>query len=305
MKKKASLLGTLLVLAASLGLVGCQQINARMEIKEANQAYENENYDRALQHYLAAQQIDASFVDLDRLIGYSYIGTFKPEDESPANQKVADKAIAHLLRYLKKRPDDATAREALINLYLNANRTDQAINFFKQHLESKPNDLDAVKSIATLYAKSGNFAESLRWYQRITLLDSRNPEVWYIYGVVLYEKVAKNPDPDQMQNFKYIEEGKVALQKAADLRKDYFEAIVYTNLLFREQAKREIDPIKQQELLAKADEYRNRAVAITRARKAQEAGASGAAPPAPAAGGAAAPAASPAAATNTAAPAVP
>jgi predicted Zn-dependent protease len=268
MKKKASLLGTLLICAASIGSIGCQQLNARMAIKQANEAYEQERYDAALQHYQAAQKIDSSFVDLDRLIGYSYIGQFKPEDDTPANQQVADKGIAHLRRYLKSRPDDTTAREALINLYLNANRNEQAIGFFKEHLERKPADLDAVKSIATLYAKSGNFAESLRWYQRITLLDSSNPEAFYIYGVVLYEKVAKNPEADQALNLQYIEQGKAALARASSLRKDYFEAIVYTNLLYREQAKREMDPIKQLELMAKADEARNRAVAISRARKA-------------------------------------
>jgi hypothetical protein len=267
MKKKASLVGALLVAVASFG---CQQINARMEIKEANRAYTAEQYDTALKHYLAAREIDAGFVDLDRMIGYSYIGTFKPEDNTPQNQKTADRAIEHLKRYLKNRPEDETAREALINLYLNANRTGQAIGFFKEHLARKPNDLDAVKSVATLYAKDGNFAEALNWYEKITLLDSNNAEAFYIYGVVLYEKVAKNPDIDQAKNFQYIEKGKAALEKAAAMRKDYFEAIVYTNLLYREQAKREMDPIKQQELLAKADEYRNRAVAITRARKAAE-----------------------------------
>jgi tetratricopeptide (TPR) repeat protein len=281
MKTKASLFGTLLICAVSIGLFGCRQLNARMEIKEANEAYAKEQYDTALQHYLAAQQIDAGFVDLDRMIGYSYIGTFKPDDDSPPNQKIADRAIAHLRRYLGRRPDDNTAREALVNLYLNANRTDQAIAFFQEHLQRNPNDLDTVKSIATLYAKQGNFPEALKWYQRITLLDSRNPVAHYTYGVVLYEKVAKAPDIDQARNLEYIELGKGALQRAAELQNDYFEAIVYTNLLFREQAKREMDPDKQQQLLAQADEYRNRAVAITRARKAKEGKPAAEATPAP------------------------
>jgi len=38
------------------------------------------------------------------------------------------------------------------------------------------------------------------------------------------------------------------------------------NLLFREQAKRELDPIRQQELIAQADQWRTRAVAINKAK---------------------------------------
>ena len=39
----------------------------------------------------------------------------------------ADTAIVELNKYLKKRPDDRVARDALINMYLNDNRTDEAI----------------------------------------------------------------------------------------------------------------------------------------------------------------------------------
>ncbi|MHB0970912.1 MAG: hypothetical protein ACYC60_14255 [Thermoanaerobaculia bacterium] len=53
------------------------------------------------------------------------------------------------------------------------------------------------------------------------------------------------------------------------MNKDYFEAIVYMNLLYREEAKIETDPIKQQELVAQADVYRNRAMEINRQRKAE------------------------------------
>lgn len=272
MKKSLSLLG-----AAAIGLMGlgCYKIRARMEIREANDFYAREQYNAALKHYEAARKIDPSFPDLDRLIGYSSIGLYKPDDPSPQNEKHADRAIQELQRYLKKRPDDEAAREAMINLLLNANRTSQAIRYFEEYLKAHPADLNAVKSIAQLYAKDGNFAQSLNWYQKITLLDSKNPESFYIYGVVLYEKVSKNTPADEFGNvnvpevMSLIEQCKQALLRATELRPDYFEALVYLNLIYRQQAKFETDPVKQQELMAKADEIRNRAVAISRAKKQQ------------------------------------
>jgi tetratricopeptide (TPR) repeat protein len=267
MKRTLCLLGALTL---SLSLFGCQKIRARNEIKAANDAYEHEDYSAALTHYTAARQIDPSFPDLDRMIGYSQIGLYVPDDKTPKNEAHADAAIAELTRYLKKRPDDRIARDALINMYLNANRTSQAIDYFRNYLNQHPADLDAVKSIATLYAKQGNFNESLNWYQKITLIDSKNPEAFYIFGVVCYEKVHKNPPADDAEKLAIIERGKGALQRAIDLKPDYFESMAYLNLMWREQAlvDAKTDPVKGQQDVAKADEIRNRAIAIIAAKKA-------------------------------------
>lgn len=270
MKKKLCLFAALILL--SLTSAGCQKIEARMAIRDANQAYEHEDYATALKFYTRARKIDSSFPDLDRMIGYSQIGLYVPEDKSPANEKRADAAIAELTRYLKKRPEDRIARDALINMYLNANRLSQAIDYFRNYLTTHPGDLEAVKSIATLYSKQGDFNESLNWYEKITLLDSRNPEAFYIYGVVCYEKVAKNPPADPAEKLAIIEKGKAALQRAIQMKPDYFESMVYLNLLYRQQALAETDPVKQQQLIADADKVRAQAVELVKKKKAQQGG---------------------------------
>ena len=274
MKKKLCLLAALSL--SLLSLVGCQKVQARMEIRDANDAYQKEDYPTALKHYQKAREIDGtSFPDLDRMIGYSLIGMYVPEDKSAGNVKNADSAIVELRKYLKKKPDDLIAREALINLYLNADRITDAINYFQEWLKTHGNDIEAVRSIATLYAKQGNFNESLKWYERITLLDARNPESFYVYGVVCYEKVAKNPPADMAERISIIEKGKSALERAVQLRKDYFEAMVYLSLLYRQQAPLETDPVKQQQLVADADRVRNEAIAIVKKKKAEAAAQAG------------------------------
>src|SRR5688572_31084142 len=245
-----------------------------MEIRDANDAYAKEDYAAALRHYEKARQIDGkSFPELTRMIGYSRIGMYVPEDKSPQNLQNADKAVQELRQYLKSKPDDSIAREALINLYLNADRITDAINYFKEWLSTNKNDIAAVRSVAQLYSKQGDFNESLNWYEKITLLDAKNPEAFYTYGVVCYEKVAKNPPADMKERMAIIEKGKLALRKASDLRADYFEALVYLSLLHRQQAPIETDPVKQQALVAEADRIRNMAVAINNKRKAAAAAA--------------------------------
>jgi tetratricopeptide (TPR) repeat protein len=274
MKKKLCLFAALSL--SLLSLVGCQKVQARVEIRNANDAYAKEDYATALQHYKKAREIDSSsFPDLDRMIGYSLIGLYVPEDKSPANVKNADAAIRELRQYLRKRPEDRIAREALINLYLNADRITEAINYFRDWLKTHPADIEAVRSIATLYAKQGNFAESLNWYEKITLLDSKNPEAFYTYGVVCYEKIAKNPPQDTAERLAIIARGKGALERAIAMRKDYFEAMVYLSLLYRQQAPLETDPARQQQLIAEADRVRNDAIAIVKKKKAEAAAAAG------------------------------
>jgi tetratricopeptide (TPR) repeat protein len=267
MKKVLCLIAALTLALSSLG---CTKIRARMEIKAANEAYQKEDYAGALPHYQRARQIDPSFPDLDRLVGYSEIGLYVPDDKSPKNEQHADRAILELNNYLKKRPDDRIARDALINMYLNANRTSQAIDYFRNYLIAHPADLEAVKSIATLYAKQGDFNESLNWYQKITLLDSKNPEAFYIFGVVCYEKVSKNPPADPAQKMEIITRGKDALQHAIDMKPDYAEAMAYLNLLWRQQALVDAltDPVKAQADVAQADAIRNKTMQIFAARKA-------------------------------------
>lgn len=267
MKTKLCLFAALVLSLSSL--TSCRKVEARIEIRDANNAYNHEDYKAALQHYSKARDIDPkSFPELQRMIGYCRVAMYIPEDKSPANEKNADMAANELRQYLRSRPSDKIAREALINLYLNANRTTEAINYFRDWLQSHPADIEAVRSIATLYAKQGNFNEALNWYEKITLLDKNNPEAFYIYGVVCYEKVAKNPPADPAEKLAIIEKGKAALQRAITLKPDYFESVVYLNLLYRQQALVEIDPIKQQELIKQADALRNKAVEIIKARKA-------------------------------------
>lgn len=267
MKKVLCLIAALTLALSSLG---CTKIQARMEIKAANEAYQKEDWSSALSHYQRARQIDPSFADLDRMVGYSEIGLYVPDDKTPKNEAHATTAIEELNKYLRKRPDDRIARDALINMYLNANRTSQAIDYFRNYLQSHPADLEAVKSIAILVAKQGDFDESLNWYQKITLLDAKNPESFYIFGVVCYEKVAKNPPADVAQKMGIINRGKDSLQHAIDMKPDYAEAMAYLNLLWRQQALVDAltDPVKAQADVAQADAIRNKTIQLLNARKA-------------------------------------
>ena len=53
-----------------------------------------------------------------------------------------------------------------------------------------------------------------------------------------------------------------ALNKALEIKPDYFEALSYINLLYREKAKIETDPVKKQEYIDTANKYLQQALEL-------------------------------------------
>lgn len=258
-----------LALLFSMTAVSCNQVRSRMAIKDANAAYHEEDYERALELYNDALQKGGKFPELYRSIGYSYLGLYRPGEETPENAKYADQAIQNLQKYLQMRPDDTAAEEVLVNLFLNANMTSQAIQWFEAKLAENPNDVSMMKSLVNLVAQQGDFKKTLELWERIAQLEKDKPESHYTFGVVLYEKVSKDPPADREEKLRLIDRGQEALARALELRKEYFDALVYMNLLYREEAKLAESPEQQQELYAQADQYRNEAIAIARKRAAE------------------------------------
>ena len=146
---------------------------------------------------------------------------------------------------------------------MNSRRYDDAIQYFKDWLKVHASDKQAVQTIAMLYAKKGDFDQSMEWQENLAKLDSNNAEVFYTIGVTCWDKSYNTPATELAGDARkaMIDKGMAALEKANSLREDYFEAMLYVNLLYREYAKLENDPAKKQEYLDKAAEWQKKALA--------------------------------------------
>lgn len=245
------------VVALSFTTMACNQVRARSTIQEANKHYVEGSYGESLELYKRAQRHE-NFEELDRMIGYSHLGLFKAGDPSTAEH--ARQAAAYLNRYLEN-TDDPAAEEVLINLLLNFEQTDLAIDRLERSLEEDPDDVLVMKSIANLLATKGEAREALVWYQRV--IDAEpTKENFYTIGVVLYEMVSKGLASSREEALDFIEQGKSNLGRALERDPEYFEALVYTNLLYREEAVLTDDFEEKTALINKADEFRQRAIAI-------------------------------------------
>ena len=266
-------------------LSGCNKIKSKQEIKKGNEFLKAAQYLPALTSYQEALRLDPAETKLNKHIGIAYMGLYQPGSKHPKDLEFASKAIEHLKTYVEQYPDDKKALEYLVSMYLNTDRYDDAINFYQnQILKRDPKDSKAMQSVAMLYFKKGDFDNGVVWLKKRLEIEGNNPEVYYLIGVQAWDRSYNYPDLDPALRSKIVEDGLESLNKAVQLKPDYFEAITYINLLYREKAKMETDPAKKQEYLDTANKYLQQALEMRKAaqEKAKAEAASAAPTPEPA-----------------------
>jgi tetratricopeptide (TPR) repeat protein len=258
-----------LCLVAVSALVGCNKIKSKQEIKAGNEFLKASQYQPALAAYQEALRLDPGEKRLHKHIGLAYMGLYQPGSKHPKDLEFAQKAIDHLKSYIDAYPEDRKAREYLISMYLNAERYDDAINFYQNDLLKRdPRDSKAMQSLAMLYFKKGDFDNGVMWLKKRLEVEGNNPEVYYLIGVQAWDRSYNFPNLDPALRAKIVDEGLEALNKALQLKPDYFEAVSYINLLYREKAKMESDPVKKQEYIDTANKYLQQALEMR--KQAQE-----------------------------------
>jgi len=248
----------------TVAAAGCNKFKAKQLIRTGNAHYKAQQYDDALKAYLEAQALDPDEIRLDKFVAMGYMALYNPGSTHPKDQEALAKSIEHFKKYLAAKPDDDKAAKYLVTTYMNSQKYDDAITYFKELVEKHPTDAQAVQTIAMLYARKGDFDNSLAWQKKRVQLEPNNAEAWYTIGVTCWD-TAYHVVPDQLpgdRRKQIIDLGMSALEKSLELRPDYFEAMLYVNLLYREYAKLENDPAKVADYKVKADEWQKKAIEI-------------------------------------------
>lgn len=142
---------------------------------------------------------------------------------------------------------------------------EQAIEAYKKPVDMTPDDPLTYRQVASLLNKYGRFDETMQWLGRARDVKASDPEGYYLIAVHYWDKVYRDPDLSDADKKDYIQLGLEQLDSALEIDDEYVDALIYKNLLLREQAK--IEPAKKAELEAEANELRDRALAL---REAQE-----------------------------------
>ncbi|MGH9364211.1 MAG: tetratricopeptide repeat protein [Thermoanaerobaculia bacterium] len=272
-RRQRAILSAALTLAV-LGLAGCNKLKSKQEIKKGNEFFKAGQYEPALASYQEALRHDPGETRIYMNIGLAYMGQYQPGSKHPRDLEIAQKAIDYLEKFVQAYPQDRKtqkAREFLVSMYLATDRFDDAIKFYEEMLKANPKDSKAMSSIAQMYFKKGDFDTAVVWLKKRLEVEGNNPEVYYLIGVQAWDRSYNFPGLAPETRAKIVEEGLQSLNKAIEIKPEYFAAITYVNLLYREKAKMETDPARKKEFTETADKYLAQALELQKKAKEAEA----------------------------------
>jgi tetratricopeptide (TPR) repeat protein len=260
-------------LAILLSTAACNKFQSRSEIRAGNELFRVGKYDTALAKYDRALQLDPGEKKIYKNIGLAYMGMYQPGSTHPKDLEYAQKAIDYLRKYVEAYPDDKKAPEYLVTMYLNAKRIDDALAFFQAYSQKHPEDAKAKETMANLYFQKADFANGVHMMEEAMKVTGPKKETYETIGAQAWDKAHNYPELTDEQRQAVITQGIDAENKALAIDENYPEALAFINLLYREQAKLEqkTDPQKAAEDMAKADEYRNKAIEINKKKAAEKA----------------------------------
>ena len=261
-------------MVVGVGATGCQSFRERMLLKDGNALYTAQKYEEAIKKYQQMLTIDPNSWDANYLTAMSYIALYHPGSEHPKDKEYAEKGLAAFEKTLTLTPPSAEVKEKTEKYYLafldSTGDKDKAIAYLEKQLGTRPNDLPLILQIATLYQKKGDFTSALKYFEKRATMDASNKEAWYTLGVNCWARSYHGgPTVSQEERDMVVDKGIEALNKALSIDPNYFDALSYINLIYREKAKSLAAVGKNEEAgqaYAKADEYQKKAIEIRKAQ---------------------------------------
>ncbi len=258
-------------LLVALPAVGCGKVQARAELKKGNSYYQQEQYSKALDYYQKGLELDPEATFAWRSLGLSALALYRPGDESVKNRGYADTAIEAFEKYLADYPDDEKVHEYLMSMYVNDKKYDDALAYVEQQQVENPEQAGKFTQYKiNILTQAGRLKQAYQMAQQLPGNDER-AAAYLSIGQRVWEKSFRDPGTMTIEDrTALIDMGLDALKKANDLKKDYFEGLVYYGLVLRERAKVETDEARKQELIQTAGEYQKRALEARKKAAAQQ-----------------------------------
>lgn len=307
-RSRAALLAAVLVVAG-LGASACSKIGmlkGQMAFKDANAAYQSQDYKKAITKYQEALQNNPELSYAYFYLANSYDNLYKParrgESENDANlqkaieyYKKATETIQEpklrklsfeylLASYGPDKLNDPSQAEpivqkmiqmdssdpanyfALSKIYEDAGNYEQAEATLLKAKAARPKDPTVYMQLGAYYNRQGQFDKTMEALNERAAQEPNNPEGYYTIATYYWDKTFRDKTLKDPEKREYISKGLEATDKAIRIKSDYLEAIVYKGLLLRLQATIEKDRKQQEALLREADQLRDRAKSLQKVK---------------------------------------
>ena len=257
--RRAKVQGAVALLLLLAGTTGCSKLKSRDQLVKGIQEFKAGHYETAIDRFQESVRLDPNDQNAQVYLATAYSYQVQPNNNTPQNLVVAQKAL----------------------------------DGFNQVLQRKPDDVDSWRQIASIDRNVMNFDKSRQDELKVLQLDPKDAEASYAVGVIDFQKADKNAIDllkankitDDLQgnvkmppkvcsqlaseNGPLLDSSIQYLTKATDLRQNYDDAMQYLNLALRRKADIECnDEAARKTDIAKADDWVHRAMGAAKANEA-------------------------------------
>jgi hypothetical protein len=242
---------------------GCAKLKSRDEMNKGVQAYRNNHYVDAINHFKQAVELDPTNQNARLYLATSYMVGWVPGAESPDNKKNFDMAQKTFNEVLQKEPTNSLALASMASMAFNS------------------------ASSGTEEQRRAALEEAKKWNERRVEVDPKDAEAYYYLGVINWAaaqphirgaraqlKMQPNDpgplkDPKVREDLKtkyaaMIDQGMENLKKCLSIDKENEDAMSYLNLLLREKADLEDTPDAAKADVAQAEDWSNKSLDMKR-----------------------------------------
>jgi tetratricopeptide (TPR) repeat protein len=254
---------------------GCAKLESRDQLNKGVQAFRNNKYADAVNHFKEALNLDPTSENARSYLAVSYMVQWVPGAESKDNQKNYEMARKTFNEILAKQPTNAMALAYMASMAF----------------QTAANGTDEQKHAA--------LEEARKWNERRIEVDPKDPEPYYYLGVIDWseafpairqarsEQKMKPDDPGPLKDAKLkedikskydamIDSGIEQLNKCLTNDKENEDAMTYLNLLYREKATLADNVDQAKDYIKKAEEWSDKSLEMRKikasrpAKKAEE-----------------------------------
>ena len=251
--------GSIALLLLLAGTTGCAKLQARDQLVKGVQEFKAGHYENAINRFQESIRLDPTYPNAHTYLATAYSYQVQPNNNTPQNLAVAQKAL----------------------------------DVFNDVLQRKPDDVDAWRQIASIDRNIMNFDKSRQDELKVIQLAPKDAEAHYSVGVVDFQMADKNATEllkankitDDLQgnvkmppklctqlsseNTSLLNSSMQYLDQAVDINPNYDDAMQYLNLALRRKADIECsnDAARKADI-AKADDWVHRAMGAAKANEA-------------------------------------
>ena len=258
----------------------------------------NEHLVKAIDAYKKSLETNPAQTEQQKKVKTNTLGALIAiHSEDP--HKNFDVAQQYAQQLVQENPNDAKNLYALANLYEKFEKVEKAEETYKRVVELNPNDTKACGALAAFYNKpnwdeAGNpwvegtdkprrskFDLAIAVLEKCAAIDPNDPSGYQRVASFYWDKAYRDPLLSDEQKNVYADKGMENVDKALQLKPDYFEAVIYKGLLFRVKAAATSNPRDKAMFLERAQDLQKQGLEL---KKQQAEADAAAAAPAPGAG---------------------